>query len=81
MPRFEIVNADTPDAEEVEKPVQFRLTRDDGDVWLQARQSAGWVSLLSPTTTTGRGHLDWNDDKQASLPGLAFTNDGKWDVR
>ena len=81
MPRFEIVNADTPEPEAVEKPVQLKLEMDlRGTPRVYAKQVGDWVIL---GYLTGEGRLYLTAPSSAlrdSLPGLTFAHDGEWET-
>ncbi len=83
MPRFEIVNVDTSEAERIEKPVQFKmeLQRTSGDLEIRARQQGGWVAIAFAAHGTGRlVTYELNITERNSLSSLPFTVAGKWET-
>lgn len=82
MPRFEIVTADTPEPEAVEKPVQWKWSIDaNGSLRIYARQNGEWVWLAFCPDNIGKlCRCTQSLACTESLPGVKFDSHNQWDT-
>lgn len=80
MTTFLVVNADTPEPDPVEKPVELKLEiNSEGNPHIWAKQNGPWVDLAYASLRHGTISF-WNVPKynRDTLPGLVFDENGRW---